>query len=163
VSDVPRHRRVFQQNSALVRSTRPPGTFVPGNRVVVDRLQLMNRAKARSSELLASVARLDATVDAAARAQIVEWVRQEYDSRQGGMLIGLFAKCYLGPPYVDHKLSLTQAILQHYAPGEDPGFPYSNARGLVRSAAYAYIEIYSDGAIVPVRTDGSSVDLTPAT
>jgi hypothetical protein len=128
----------------------------------VDRITLTNRVKPRSAELVTAVAKLDTTVDVSARQAIMDWIRQEYDARQGGALIGLFAKCYLGPPFVDHKLSLLQTILEHFAPNDDPGHPYNQARGLVRSGAYAYIEVYSDGAVVPVRPDGTSVDFTAA-
>ena len=33
--------------------------------------------------------------------------------------------------------------------------PYRQARALARSPAYAYIEVYSDGELVPVREDGT--------
>ena len=71
----------------------------------------------------------------------------------------MFAKCYLGPPFVDHKLDLFGSILQHFSPSEDPGYPYSQARGLVRSGSYAFIEIYSDGKIVPILPDGTAVSM----
>ena len=156
-----RYRRVARQDSGLVAPTRVSGALAGANRIVIDRLQLLNRSSVRSAELLSSVAELDATVDKSARAEIMAWINEEYEGRQGGSLMGLFAKCYLGPPYVDHKLSLLEDILEHYSPADDPGFPYNNARGLVRSGAYAYVEIYSDGAIVPIREDGSPVDFNP--
>ncbi|MBS1696408.1 MAG: hypothetical protein JST91_29835 [Actinobacteria bacterium] len=102
---------------------------------------------------------MDVQVDQVAQASVMQWIRGEYDLRYGGMLLGMFAKCYLGPPYIDHKLDLLGSILEHYAPTDDPGYPYSKARGLARSGSYAFIEIYSDGQIVPILPDGTAVSL----
>lgn len=161
VNGMSRLRRVVNQSDTVL--TGPYG--IEGARVrsgaKIDRITLVNRAKPRSAELVTTIRQVDGTVDNTARADIMAWIREQYDARQGGMLIGLFATCYLGPPYVDHKLGLTHQILEHYSPAEDPGHPYNQTRGLVRSGAYAYIEIYSDGSIVPVRTDGTSVEFTP--
>ncbi len=126
---------------------------VPG----VDNIALANRLKPRRAELLQVLTQVDASVDQVAQAQIMQWIREEYDARQGGQVIGMFAKCYLGPPNVDHKLDMFGSILQHFSPSEDPGYPYSQARGLVRSGSYAFIEIYSDGKIVPILSDGTAV------
>lgn len=163
MSNVSRYRRIIQPRDAgLVRAPHGPSTKVSAS-ADVDRLTLSNRLKRRSSELIAAIGQLDSSVDTSARAAIMTWIQEEYDARQGGMLIGLFAKCYLGHPYVDHKLSLARTILEHYSLAQDPGYPYNKARGLAWSGAYAFIEIYSDGAIIPVRTDGTSVEFTPAT
>jgi len=126
---------------------------VPG----VGNAALANRLQPRRAELLQALTQVDATVDQTAQAQIMLWIREEYEARQGGAIIGLFAKCYLGPPFIDHKLDLFGSILQHFSSSEDPGHPYNQARGLVRSGSYAYIEIYSDGTIVPILPDGTAV------
>lgn len=126
----------------------------------VDRLTLHNRMEPRSARLCTAAQQIDTCVDEVARAEIMTTLRDEYDKRQGGTLLGLFATCHLGPPYVDHKLSVFGDILEHYSPAEDPGYPFNQARGLVRSGAYAFVEIYSDGAIVPVRPDGTPTEFT---
>nr|WP_313777370.1 hypothetical protein [Mycobacterium sp.] len=123
----------------------------------IDNFALANRLKPRRAELLQVLTQVDASVDQVAQVQIMQWIREEYEARQGGQVIGMFGKCYLGPPFVDHKLDLFGSILQHYSPADDPGYPYSQARGLVRSGSYAFIEIYSDGKIVPILPDGTAV------
>lgn len=160
-------RRVTQNDGELanasqqIRSARIGDAQSNPDRVVIDRITLLNRVKPRTTELIAAIGKIDAAVDETARSQIMAWVLSEYDDRQGGVLVGLFSKCYLGPPFVDHKLNVLHAILEHYSPADDPGYPYNKARGLAQNGAYSFIEIYSDGAIVPIRTDGTPVDFTP--
>lgn len=116
---------------------------------------LKKRAENRSQELLRAVASIDTTHDPAARRALLDWLHEEYAKRQVGHLLGLFGRCYLGPPFVDHQLSLTGDILQHFTAQDQvpPGF--AAARPLVRSDAYLFVEVYSDGQVVPVRPDGS--------
>lgn len=113
------------------------------------------RRQRRSPGLLEAVSRLDAEPSLEAQAKIMEWLRKEYEERGGGPLIGLFSRCYLGPPYVDHMLNLLGQICEHYSLGESPESPYLPARALVQNRAYAYVEVYADGAVIPVRTDGT--------
>ena len=75
--------------------------------------------------------------------------------RMGGVLLGLFARCYLGAPYVDHRLTIVGRILEHYSAGDEVPAPFDGARGLARSSVYSYIEIYSDGEVVPIAADGT--------
>lgn len=119
--------------------------------------QLSQRMKRRSSELRLAIGKLDTSLDPRANAEIMNLIRNDFDARQGGALIGLFARCYLGPPYIDHKLDIYGNICQHYVASETVEFPYHHARALVRSDAYAFVELYSDGSIVPVRDDGEPV------
>lgn len=86
----------------------------------------------------------------------MEWIKKEYDAREGGILIGLFSTCYLGYPFVDHRMDVFGGIAEHYAAGDDVPSPFERARPLAMSGAYAYIEIYSDGEVIPVRDDGST-------
>lgn len=125
----------------------------------VSTFQLHRRSQTRSRDLMRVLGDIDACVDRAAQAEIMRWVQAEYEGRQGGTLVGLFQQCYLGPPYVDHKLDLFGDIVHHYAGGEAVESPYGQARSLVSSGAYAFVEIYSDGAMVPVRPDGTAVPL----
>jgi hypothetical protein len=125
----------------------------------VDRSTMAARMQLRSQELLQTLSKVDVQVDQVAQANVMQWIHEEYDQRYGGMLLGLFSKCYLGPPFVDHKLDMLGSILEHYSPNDDPGYPYSKARGLARSGSYAFIEIYSDGQIVPILPDGTAVSM----
>lgn len=114
--------------------------------------------KSRGAALLESVARLDATLDDASRRQLAEQIAAGYVNDHGGALpLGFLAVCRLGPPYVDHRLSLLESILEHYGPTDHVPPLFADARPLVRSGAYLYVEIYSDGQLVPVRLDGSPV------
>lgn len=149
----------------IVRSTSSLGIRVEPQRAVqdvapaagLDRFVANSRMKRRSTELVEAMRMIDTTVDESAREQVMSWVREHYEARQGGTIVGMFQRCYLGAPYVDHKLDLVGNIVHHYAGSETVEFPYSQARGLVRSDAYAFVEIYSDGTLVPVRPDGTAI------
>ncbi|MFT4127532.1 MAG: hypothetical protein QM662_15045 [Gordonia sp. (in: high G+C Gram-positive bacteria)] len=121
--------------------------------------QRMNRLRLRRGELFQALRQLDAATDQHAYRQIMQWVNEEYEARQGGTIMGLFAKCYLGPPYVDHRLDLLGSICEHFTPADPVPVPYGQARALAQSGAYAHIEIYSDGSMVPVLPDGTAVEL----
>ena len=113
------------------------------------------RRRPRSAELVQAVLNLDMTQDAAYRAELIDWIEAAYAERMGGVLLGLFARCYLGAPYVDHRLTIVGRILEHYSAGDEVPAPFDGARGLARSSVYSYIEIYSDGEVVPVTADGT--------
>lgn len=118
---------------------------------------LQRRQVARSDELVTAVTRLDVVGDETVRRELVDWIRSVYDDRQGGVLVGLMSQCFLGAPYVDHRLSLDGYILEHFRPGDIVPPAYAAARRLAQSGAYAFVEIYDDGAVVPIRSDGSAV------
>jgi hypothetical protein len=114
--------------------------------------------RVRGAALLESVARLDATLDEATRRQLADQISAGYVNDHGGAIpLGFMAVCRLGPPYVDHRLSLLDSILEHYAPADHVPPLFADARPLVRSGAYLYVEIYSNGQLVPVRLDGTPV------
>ena len=69
------------------------------------------RRRPRSAELVQAVLNLDMTQDAAYRAELIDWIEAAYAERMGGVLLGLFARCYLGAPYVDHRLTIVGRIL----------------------------------------------------
>jgi hypothetical protein len=54
-------------------------------------------------------------------------------------------------------LNLFGVIVRHFTPAEPMPDPYSSARMTARSGGYAYIEVYSDGLILPVLEDGTVV------
>lgn len=115
-----------------------------------------NRAARRSAELVDAVARLDTVTDPAVQKELADWINALYEERGGGTLVGLFGHCYLGGDFVDHEMDLTGGILRHFKSTEPPPPVYAGARPLARSEAYLFIEVYTDGAIVPIRHDGSS-------
>lgn len=133
---------------------------VPGQRVdsyVSEAYVTGNRKKPRSKALLEAVKCLDATSDSTAARDVLDQITKEYADRNGGLLLGLFGKCYLGHPFVDHRMSLGETILEHYRREDLVPEPFSKARNLAQSAMYVFIEVYSDGQIVPVRPDGTCV------
>jgi len=77
-----------------------------------------------------------------------------------GLLLGLFGHCYLGvrqsdgQPYLDHRFDLTLNILEHYTSVDSVPAGFEPARPLARSEAYAYIEVYSDGTVIPIYPNG---------
>ncbi|MFJ3876183.1 hypothetical protein ACIPW5_01835 [Streptomyces sp. NPDC090077] len=129
---------------AAAGAGRPPGP-------VADRL------KDRSRELLEAVSGFDAGLDEAARRRLADWIRAHYESEHPGAPVGFLARCHLGPPYVDHVLDLFGAIVTHYAPRDTLPEPYGGARMLVRNPGYAYVEVHSDGLVLPVLAGGSVV------
>lgn len=118
---------------------------------------ITQRRLSRPAELLDAVASLDTQTDERARKEIMEWINQVYAERQGGPLLGLFGRCFLGHPYIDHVMDTSGSILEHFTTSDSvpPGF--TMARPLARSDAYLYIEVYADGEVVPIRMDGSAV------
>lgn len=136
------------------------GTGQLGNRTgprSVDGQPLRDRHKARHAGLFDALHRLDARIDAAARAELIRWITDEYASEFGDVPVGLVARCFLGPPYVDHRLDLFRSILDHFAPADPMPEPFAQARMLARTGAYEFIEVYASGRLCPVRADGSTV------
>lgn len=113
------------------------------------------RRSRRSEHLLEALKQIDVAPSIGAQREIVEWLREVYEKRGGGTLVGLFGHCYLGHPYIDHAFDMSGAIMRHYTPGEAVPLVYVGARPFAVSDAYSYIEIYADGQIVPIRPDGT--------
>jgi hypothetical protein len=111
----------------------------------------------RGDLLRDSVRKLDTGLDEHACRALADRIRDEYASSHGDVPLGFVARCYLGPPYVDHQLNLLQVIVRHFAPAEPMPEPFAAARMTARSGGYAYVEVYSDGLILPVLDDGTVV------
>jgi hypothetical protein len=107
--------------------------------------------------VLEAVRRLDAGLDESARAELAAWLCEQYAEKQGSFPLGFVAVCYLGPPFVDHRLNLLHSIVDHFSPADSMPTPFDGARMMVRSGAYAYVEVYEDGLLLPVHKDGSAV------
>lgn len=125
-------------------------------RTVTSQYERSRRRARRPPEIMQAVRNLDVCQDTSYRAELMAWIQQAYAERMGGVLVGLFGRCYLGHPYVDHCMSLAGNILEHYTPSDQIDPLYREARTLARSPSYEYIEVYSDGELVPVREDGSA-------
>jgi hypothetical protein len=109
----------------------------------------------RHSGLFQAMQRLDAQIDQAARRELADWISEQYATDYGDIPLGFVAKCYLGAPYVDHRLDLLHSIAEHYQPADAVPAPFDRARMLARLGSYAFIEVYASGLLVPVRVDGS--------
>jgi hypothetical protein len=143
-----RRRRVESQlDSGLAASSAQQG-LRPAHR---------NARKPRHAGIFEAIHRIDATLDPAMRAELGKWIRDEYEHEYGDVPLGLFAQCHLGPPYVDHRLDLWQSIVEHYTVADSVPPQYAQARILVRTGAYDFIEVYASGDLKPVLKDGSVV------
>lgn len=109
----------------------------------------------RSDTLLEAVRQLDVAGDPRSREELRSWLEQEYSSRGGGAVVGILAKCYLGHPYVDHRLDMVGGIVEHYRPADALPGNLDAARTLAQSPHYAFVEVYADGSVIPIRPDGS--------
>lgn len=141
--------------------TRPTETFA-SQRVlpqmpVLAPAERAARSMRRTADMVEALRQLDLAPSPQAQREIVEWLRSVYEARGGGILLGLFGHCYLGYPHVDHAFDMSGQIMQHYTAADQVPALYTAARPFAVSEAYAYIEIYSDGQVVPVRPDGSPV------
>jgi hypothetical protein len=117
------------------------------------------RRKPRHAGLFEAIRRLDAVVDDSERRALADWIRGEYQ-REYDMTdapIGFVSVCYLGPPYVDHRLDLSASIVDHFSAAQTMPAPFEEARMSVRSGAYEFVEVYLSGKTIPVRADGTPV------
>jgi len=143
-------RRLSDANAApvLAPAQVAPAASVPPHVVA-------QRRKRRSREIVDAVTRLDSCTDDQTRKELLEWTDELYAERDTGALVGLFGTCHLGHGYVDHLMDLAGGILTHYKPSDNVPPAFELARPLARNSAYLFIEVYSDGQVVPVRADGS--------
>ena len=154
---MPHQRRRIQFSEIAAPQSLPPHT-APAQALapaVVTPFERSRRSPPRSHEVMQAVRNLDMTQDAAYRANLISWIEQAYIDRMGGLLVGLFARCHLGEPYIDHRMTVAGRIVEHYTPSDTVPDLYREARALARSPVYAYIEVYGDGELVPVLEDGT--------
>lgn len=118
---------------------------------------LRPRLRPRSELFRETVAALDArTSSKVDLGEAISRIRSEYAPHEP-IPIALVARCYLGEPYEVHICDLSGAILQHFERGHAMPSPEEDARTLALHPDYAFIEIYSDATLVPVRRDGTAV------
>jgi hypothetical protein len=144
-----RGRRLFDVGLApqdlTAHSVAPQQT--PGVRTVGQR--------PRHSGLFEAIRRMDLQIDEAARRELAAWIGEQYARDHGDIPLGFLATCYLGAPYVDHRLDLIHSIVEHFQPADAVPTPFDRARPLARLSSYEFIEVYASGVLVPVRVDGS--------
>jgi hypothetical protein len=111
----------------------------------------------RPADVLHALRRLDARLADEELREMGRWIGEQYVTSYGTAPIGYVARCFLGPPYVDHRLGLDGCVLEHYALADVMPDPFGAARMLARSGAYAYVEVYDGGLLLPVLADGGIV------
>lgn len=114
-------------------------------------MEVANRQKARPSALANAVRNLDHASNKTQIRQAILDIEKQYEALMVGKLIGLFGRCNLGAPYEDHLMSVDGGIITHYTTAEAVPYPFSVARNVLRSTrSYDYVEVYSDGELVPL-------------
>ncbi|QXT63785.1 hypothetical protein [Tessaracoccus palaemonis] len=106
---------------------------------------------------MTAVTQLDTTTGPDALRAVTSYVNSIYQESDLGNPVALFARCQLGEPYLDHLMSLDGTILTHFKRSEALAPHLAAARALARSDAYAFIEVYDDGSLVPVRANGQPI------
>ncbi|MER5305443.1 hypothetical protein ABT039_39090 [Streptomyces lasiicapitis] len=149
-----RPRRIVQTG---LEPAPAPGLTPGRSGVPAARPSPRERYRPRGQRLRDAVARLDAGLDEHACRQLARSIGEEYEAEHGAAPLGFFARCRLGPPYVDHQLDLFGVVVRHFARSDGVPEPFAGARTLVRSGGYAYVEVYSDGLLIPVLDDGTAV------
>ncbi len=104
--------------------------------------------KPRSKEYMEAIRKLDAGSHVHNRAQVEEIIsilQEEFPMIElAGILEGIVAKCYIGPEYDVHTLSLTGGIIHHYQKNEGLPANLTKARALAARGTYEFIEVYTD-------------------
>ncbi len=153
----PLRRRMLNDRAEARLATSLPQQRVTALQRVPSPTERRARGLRRTADMVEALHQIDVAPTATAQREIIEWLDEVYESRGGGLIVGLFGHCYLGPPYVDHAFDLGGAIKQHYTLRDPLPAVYAPARPFATSEAYAYIEIYGDGQVIPIRPDGTAV------
>lgn len=114
------------------------------DKMMLDRLL----RKTRSKEYMKTMCGLDAGGHVHNRQKvndIINVIKEEFPEVElSGILIGCVSKCYLGPTYEVHTLSLTNNIIEHYEKGQRLPGELEKARGAAMFGGYEFIEVYTD-------------------
>lgn len=144
-------REEVQRQRAALAAARTRGS---------DQANTGPRLRPRSGLFRETVAALDASTSTDLDlSEAVNRIRSEYAPHEP-IPIALVARCYLGEPYEVHICDLRGEILQHFERGKGMPFPEEGARALALHPDYAFVEVYSDATLVPVRKDGTVVVIT---
>ncbi len=148
---------ILRRRKRLGGTTRMDlSTSAPAKRAVVDPTIAAQRRFTRPHEIQEALKQLDSTTDPIARKEIADWIEEVYEAYGARDVVGLFGHCYLGDGHIDHAVGLTGEIVTHFYPNDTVPAMYESARPLARTEQYAYIEIYADGMVLPIRPDGSA-------
>jgi hypothetical protein len=117
------------------------------------------RGRPRHAGLFEAIRRLDAVTEESERRALADWIRDQYQDEyeMTDVPLGFVSRCYLGPPYVDHRLDLAASIVDHFSAAQAMPAPFDEARMGIRTGAYEFVEVYLSGKIIPVRADGTPV------
>jgi len=125
----------------------------------IDSLVLEKRLREkRSNEYMDAIGKLDLGRCDQCKKQFnncVEVIKSEFkDIPETHQLVGLLAKCYLGPPYDVHTVDISGNIMIHYKKHESIPSLMETARSLALHGGYKFIEVYTD-LLCAVKADGT--------
>lgn len=146
---------LFQNSDAAARSRRQDSSRALGATTGSLARQVW-RKKMRHSGLLLAVLRLDTEMDAAGRRELADWITEQYRTEFDAVPVGFVSQCHLGAPYVDHRLDLIGSIVEHYSASQQMPPLFESARMLARTGRYEFVEVFLNGEVVPVNSDGST-------
>jgi len=152
-SERQRSKRSFAIDSSAITEA-PASAGVTSRAPISAAMQRTLMQKPRHAGIFDAIHRLDTQMDASARQNLIAWVQDQYVAEYGDIPIGFLAKCFLGPPYIDHRLDLVRSIVEHFTPSDTVPSPFDRARSLARHSAYEFVEVYSSGRLIAVRADG---------
>lgn len=141
------------------RIVTPPGITV-GERhgeALVTPYERGNRTRRHTGELLGVIREPNTAIDEHTKRELSDFAGGLYDDSGDGMPAGLFTKYWLGEPYPNHILTFSNNIAWHLKHNEPVPSEFAMVHPLVRNDVYAFIKVYSDGAIILVRPDSNPV------
>jgi hypothetical protein len=104
--------------------------------------------KPRSKEYMEAMRKLDIgshVLGDAQRDEIIRILQEEFPEVQlGGILVGIVAKCYIGPEYDVHSINMSGGIIHHFQKNESMPPELAKARALAARGTYEFIEVYHD-------------------
>ncbi|MFV0407825.1 MAG: hypothetical protein ACK5LN_13560 [Propioniciclava sp.] len=151
-------RGILSESAELAAKANITSAAQATGRRASSRTTQRQRNRRRSTEFIVTVQKLDTATDPQSVHELMEFLDSLYQVEDlPDRPFALFGQCYLGHPYLDHVMTLEGGILEHFTNTEQIDPEYRAARGLARSGAYAYIELYRDGSVVPIRETGDPV------
>ena len=111
----------------------------------------------RSPAYMDAVRELDVAVTPVDVREVAAAVRAEFGPRWT-IPAGLLARCFLGPAYDVHILSLAGDVVEHFHPTQALPEPFARARRLALHDAYVAIEVYPDRCVC-LRADGGATEV----
>lgn len=129
----------------------------PKKRAKLTEAELNSRLREkRSNRYMEALRTLDAghlAVDSVEYNELIAVIHEELPDPDS--ILGIVAKCYLGPPYEVHTLDLAGGIIEHYPPYQSLPPSLERARSLARHDGYAFVEVYNS-KMVAIAHDGTA-------